>query len=155
IPTTQPLPAPLPNPDPSKPPIPYAYASQPCQPAQAPICKGIANPAGPTGQWLKNMEGSSSYEIFDIGQPTARISDEPGHAMFGGLNTIPPFCTATFELQWYVPNIAGKGDAQNLPYTFVAERQAGTINNLTVDIVPAQGIKVAPVHKVVNVDRDQ
>jgi hypothetical protein len=65
--------------------------------------------------------------------------------MFGGLILIPPFCTATWTLQWTVPHIAAPASSQNVPYTFVEEHQSGTENEVDVSIKPASGVQARAI----------
>ncbi len=121
----------------------------PCTPAEAPACYqtpfGASGSLGAPGSWIEHTEGSNNSYIDDIGQPTNYVSDVSGRAMYGGLVVIPAFCTATVELKWYVPGIAGTGAHHNLPYDFVHQKQSGTSENYTVQIVPAADSGAVPI----------
>jgi Protein of unknown function (DUF4012) len=122
-----------------------------CTPKGAPVCQ--ATHSNPTGAFLpgayppsyprtegSGIENGYGYVHTDaIGGPTNFTSDEPGRAMFGGLVVIPPFCTATWTLQWTVPHSAAPASSQNVPYTFVEQHQSGTDNEAVVTIKPASG----------------
>jgi hypothetical protein len=134
---------------------PLCYAQ--CTPKGAPVCqKTRSNPTGvflpgPYAPSFPGTEGSGidngyGYVHTDsIGSPTNLQSDEPERAMFGGLVIIPPFCTATWTLQWSVPHSAGSSRRENLPYTFVMEHQSGTENEVSVTIKPAPGVSTAAI----------
>ena len=53
--------------------------------------------------------------------------------MFGGWVVVPKNCTMTVSLSWYVPPI---GQA---PYTLLVQRQAGTLPELDLTILPTPG----------------
>jgi hypothetical protein len=77
---------------------------------------------------------------FSTNGPSARTSDEPGLAMWGGLVKINPSQTKVITLSWYVPNAAAPGKvvaAGQAPYSLLVQRQSGTFNNLKVTITPA------------------
>lgn len=132
-----------------QPPAPVA-SPFPCTPAEAPTCAQQWNPGGPANNWLPHTPGSNSSYIDDIGGPTNFVSDDPQRAMYGGMVVIQGFCTATVELQWYVPGIAGTSAHQNLPYTHLYQRQSGTFANYTLRITPASDVKIRPINAQVN-----
>lgn len=135
---------------------PLSDTTFPCTPAEAPNCyqgsfgTSLAH-SGSTAEWINNRMGSNSGYIDDIGGPTNFVSDitdakgNPERAMYGGIVVVPPFCVATVDVQYYVPNIAGKGTHNNLPYTFMLQRQSGTYPNYHVIITPASDTKAATI----------
>ncbi len=133
---------------PPKPPvkggIPVDTPTAPCQPADAAACaSGTFFPGQSPGG---KSEGSSDTYIDDVGKPTLLTSDEPGRAMFGGLAVIPPFCKGAVVLSWLVPHIAGTSAHHNQPYTFVEQRQSGSVTEFVLQINPASGAKVSAIH---------
>jgi hypothetical protein len=134
---------------------PLCYAI--CTPKGAPSCqKTHSNPTGAflPGAYAPSFPGTEGSGIDNgygfihtdtIGGPTNFTSDEPSRAMFGGLILIPPFCTATWTLQWTVPHIAAPASSQNVPYTFVEEHQSGTENEVDVSIKPASGVQARAI----------
>jgi hypothetical protein len=160
--TSTPTPPKPPTPGPGTPTPPPATATPPppmgtpfpCTPAEAPNCyHGAYNPqvGGGTAEWINNRMGSNNAYIDDIGWPTNYVSDitdvngNPQRAMYGGVVVVPPFCVATVTVQYYVPNIAGNGAHNNLPYTFLLQRQSGTYPNYHVVIVPAADTKATRI----------
>lgn len=121
--------------------VPYASVKAPCQPYQSAACPGYFNP-GETAYTLPNLLGSDNTHIDDIGAPMNFSSDEPSRAMFGGLVITPDFCRGVFTLQWYVPHVVGTGSQ---PYTFLTQRQSGTLTDYTVTIHPASGSQAKTV----------
>ncbi len=101
------------------------------QPGAAP--PSITDPNG--GHW---------HPLDTLGPPTNFASDEPGRAMFGGWVVVPKNCTMTVTLSWYVPPM---GQA---PYTLLVQRQAGTLPELDLTILPTPGdcaaLKTAGLH---------
>jgi hypothetical protein len=103
----------------------------------------------PAGGWAEGRPYSFDYfdtdeltpwPLDDLSGPTNKTSDEPGMAMWGGWVFIPPQCTATITLSWYVPNVAAPGKtiaAGHSPYSLLVQRQSGTFNALDVTIIPA------------------
>jgi hypothetical protein len=140
------------------PPPPPTPAPFPCTPAEAPACNQgsfgseLQTLPNATNQWISNRMGSNSGYIDDIGWPTNFVSDitdakgNPERAMYGGIVVIPPYCTATVSVQYYTPNVAGNGAHNNLPYTFMLQRQSGTYANYQVQIVPASDTKAATIN---------
>jgi hypothetical protein len=130
----------------------------PCTPAEAPACYqtpfGASGSLGASGSWDEHTEGSNNSYIDDIGEPTNFVSDVSGRAMYGGLVVIPAFCTATVELQWYVPGIAGKGASHNLPYDFIHQKQSGTNEHYTIQIAPASDSGAAPIKQSLTLAED-
>jgi Protein of unknown function (DUF4012) len=128
-----------------------------CQPQGAPSC--LNTRSNPTGAFLpgayapsfprtegSGVENGNGFVHTDaIGGPTNLTSDEPSRAMFGGLIVIPPFCMATWTIQWTVPHIAAPASSQNVPYTFVEEHQSGTENEVVVTIKPASGVSARAI----------
>jgi hypothetical protein len=102
----------------------------------------------PAGGWANNRPFSLEYYDVDaltpwpldyLSGPTNTKSDEPGLAMFGGILTIPPYCTATVTLTWHTPKVAAPGVAAKpgqSPYSLLVQRQSGTFNALNVTIIP-------------------
>jgi len=133
---------------PPKPPmkdgIPVDTPTKPCQPNDSAACaSGTFFPGQSPGG---KSEGSSNDYIDDVGAPTLLTSDEPGRAMVGGLAVIPPFCQGAVVLNWMVPHVAGSSTHHNQPYSFVEQRQSGSVTEFVVQINPASGAKVATIH---------
>jgi len=129
-----------------------------------PLCGGRYQQCSPTGVYPQDellcpagqfQPGASAPSITDpdgghwhpldtIGPPTNFASDETGRAMFGGWVVVPKNCTMTVTLSWYVPPI---GQA---PYTLLVQRQAGTLPELDLTILPTPGdctaLKTAGLH---------
>ncbi len=127
------------------PPVPYFDVAHPCQPQQSALCQSgqFAPAQAPYG--LPNTEGSDNAHIDQIAGPTNMASDIPGRAMFGGLVIVPANCEGAIVLQWYVPNVAGTAAHNNLPYTFIEQRQSGTSTVLNLSIEPASGTTAQPI----------
>ncbi len=64
--------------------------------------------------------------------------------MFGGWVVVPKNCIMTVTLSWYVPPIG------QVPYTLLVQRQAGTLPELDLTILPTPGdctaLKTAGLH---------
>jgi len=128
---------------------------QPSKYAKLPQCSSYdPYPGGglscPSGGWATGMPYSFSYvdkadgvtpwPIDSISGPRNTTSDEPDLAMWGGLVSIPPHCTATITLTWYTPKVAAPGKTVGTgqtPYALLVQRQSGTFNDLQVTINPS------------------
>jgi hypothetical protein len=63
--------------------------------------------------------------------------------MWGGNMVVPMNCTATLTLRWYVANVAAPSTAvpaNDVPYTLLVQRQAGTFYPVHVVVHPAKGV---------------
>jgi hypothetical protein len=76
-------------------------------------------------------DGAEPLPLDTIGPPTNRMSDEAGRAMFGGWVIVPKNCTMNVTLSWYVPPMG------NGAYTLLVQRQAGTLPELELSVLPA------------------
>ena len=96
-----------------------------CPPGQYQV--GFAAPM------LNDPYAGEWHPLDTIGPPTNLTSDESARAMFGGYVIIPKNCTMTVTLSWYVPPL-GHG-----PYELLVQRQAGTLPELDLTILPTPG----------------
>ena len=135
-------PPPPANPTPSK------YATLPNCSSDDPYPSGALD--CPVGRWATGVpysfeyvdksDGVTPWPIDYLSGPRNSTSDEPGLAMWGGWVIMPPNCTATITLSWYVPNEAAPGrtiEAGQSPYQLLLQRQSGTFNLYNITITPA------------------
>src|SRR5579885_3498328 len=89
--------------------------------------------AGASAPMLDDPYQGAFHPLDQIGPPTNVVSDEPGRAMFGGYVVIPKNCTMTVTLSWYVPPLSHD------PYSLLGQRQAGTVPELDLTVLPTPG----------------
>ena len=100
----------------------------------------------PSGNYSLGLRGgvNTPWPIDKLGPPTARTSDLPGRAMWGGLTETPKNCISSIWLSWYVPHVVKTGIGQS-PYSLLIQKQGGYIPSveLTIDTsqVPIKGLK--------------
>ncbi len=108
------------------------------------LCPAGQFQPGASAPSITDPNGGHWHPLDTIGPPTNFASDESGRAMFGGWVVVPKNCTMTVTLSWYVPPI---GQA---PYTLLVQRQAGTLPELDLTILPTPGdctaLKTAGLH---------
>jgi hypothetical protein len=97
------------------------------------LCPAGQFQPGASAPSITDPDGGHWHPLDTIGPPTNFASDETGRAMFGGWVVVPKNCTMTVSLSWYVPPI---GQA---PYTLLVQRQAGTLPELDLTILPTPG----------------
>ncbi len=108
------------------------------------LCPAGQFQPGASAPSITDPNGGHWHPLDTIGPPTNFASDEPGRAMFGGWVVVPKNCTMTVTLSWYVPPM---GQA---PYTLLVQRQAGTLPELDLTILPTPGdctaLNIAGLH---------
>ncbi|TMC66892.1 MAG: DUF4012 domain-containing protein [Chloroflexota bacterium] len=89
---------------------------------------------GASAPSISDEDGARWHPLDTVGPPTNFQSDEPGRAMFGGWVVVPKNCTMTVTLSWYVPPTG-----HTTPYALLVQRQAGTLPELDLTILPTPG----------------
>ncbi|TMC94379.1 MAG: DUF4012 domain-containing protein [Chloroflexi bacterium] len=89
---------------------------------------------GASAPSISDEDGARWHPLDTVGPPTNFQSDEPGRAMFGGWVVVPKNCTMTVTLSWYVPPTG-----HTTPYALLVQRQAGTMPELDLTILPTPG----------------
>jgi len=97
------------------------------------LCPAGQSQPGAEPPLINDPDGGRWRPLDSIGPPTNLTSDEPGRAMFGGLVVVPKNCTMTVTLSWYVPAMGHD------PYALFVQRQAGTLPELALTILPTPG----------------
>ncbi len=93
---------------------------------------GLFQP-GASAPSITDPDGAHWHPLDTIGPPTNLKSDEPGRAMFGGWVVVPKNCTMTVTVSWYVPPLSDHS------YSLQVQRQAGTLPELDLTILPTPG----------------
>ena len=108
------------------------------------LCPAGQFQPGASAPSITDPDGGHWHPLDTIGPPTNFASDESGRAMFGGWVVVPKNCTMTVTLSWYVPPMGP------VPYTLLVQRQAGTLPELDLTILPTPGdctaLKTAGLH---------
>ncbi len=97
------------------------------------ICPTGQYHAGASAPMLNDPYTGEWHPLDTIGPPTNFTSDMPGRAMFGGYIVVPKNCNMTATLSWYVP------PSGHHPYQLLIQRQAGTLPELDLTILPTPG----------------
>ena len=95
-----------------------------------------SNPEAGYSTWLLDdpyFSSGSPQPLVRIGPPTNQVSDEAGRNMYAGWLIIPPDCTMTMTLSWYVP-------ASIHPYSLLFQPQAAISPQLDLSIKLASGM---------------
>jgi hypothetical protein len=137
-----------PPPDQPKATEPKLFAGVPACPANPYPAGELVCPAGYYGPGNQapsvfGSDGKTPWALDVLGSPPETTSDLPGRAMWGGYVVIPPYCTATLTLSWYVPGVAAPAQgipSSDAPYTLLVQRQSGTDDEVQLTIHPAPGI---------------
>ncbi|HEU5230431.1 MAG TPA: DUF4012 domain-containing protein [Ktedonobacteraceae bacterium] len=97
------------------------------------FCPTGVTDAGAATPMLNDPYYHAWHPLDQIGPPTNFASDEPGRTMFGGWVVVPKNCTMTVTLSWYVPPM------KHAPYSLLVQRQASTLPQLDLTILPTPG----------------
>jgi Protein of unknown function (DUF4012) len=97
------------------------------------VCPTGEYQAGAAAPSPLDPDGAAWLPLDKIGPPTNLTSDEHGRAMFGGWVVVPKNCSMNVTLSWYVPPLS------NNPYALLVQRQAGTVLELDLTILPTPG----------------
>ncbi|MGH2506506.1 MAG: hypothetical protein ACRDHZ_03685 [Ktedonobacteraceae bacterium] len=94
-----------------------------------------------------------AWPIQLLGGPSAKSSDLPGYAMWGGMTLTPKNCTSTITLSWYVPNVVQHTPGQP-PYQLMVGHQAGwpVTALVNVDTSALPGVQSFTYDQTINED---